>query len=407
MSLNNSPQSIRVHIGLFGKRNAGKSSVINAITNQDAAIVSEVAGTTTDPVFRPMEILPIGPCVLIDTAGLDDIGSLGKLRISKSLDVLSKTDVALLVVDSSIGICEEDLSLISKFKSKKIPHVLVLNKVDKINNQSELISNIKEKVKCPIACVSATDKIGIENLKQEIINALPEDAGNFTLVSDLIEPNDLVVLVIPIDKAAPKGRLILPQQQVTRDILDTGAIAIITKEDSLKETLDNLNKKPKMIITDSQAFHKVKENTPDNILLTSFSILFARQKGDLNELIKGAHAIDNLKDGDKILVAEGCTHHRQPDDIGTFKIPKMIENRTKKQLTFDFTSGITMGKNLEQYSLIVHCGACMMNRAAMISRIEKAKELNIPIVNYGILMAYINGILDRTLEPFNLMETIK
>ncbi|MGL5313899.1 MAG: [FeFe] hydrogenase H-cluster maturation GTPase HydF [Peptostreptococcaceae bacterium] len=407
MSLNNTPQSIRVHIGLFGKRNAGKSSVINAITNQDAAIVSDVAGTTTDPVFRPMEILPIGPCVLIDTAGLDDVGNLGELRINKSLDVLNKTDVALLIIDSDIGLSEEDISLIKKFKSKKIPHVLVLNKIDKINNQNELILNTKQIVNCPIACVSATDKVGIENLKQEIINVLPEDAGSFTLVSDLIEAEDLVVLVIPIDKAAPKGRLILPQQQVTRDILDTGAIAIITKEDSLKETLSNLNKKPKMVITDSQAFHKVKEDTPDDILLTSFSILFARQKGDLEELIKGAHAIDNLRDGDKILVAEGCTHHRQPDDIGTFKIPRMIEKRSKKELTFDFTSGITMGKNLEQYALIVHCGACMMNRPAMISRIEKAKELNIPIVNYGVLMAYVNGILDRTLEPFKLTESNK
>lgn len=407
MSLNNTPQSIRVHIGLFGKRNAGKSSVINAITNQNVAIVSDVAGTTTDPVFRAMEILPIGPCVLIDTAGIDDVGTLGELRINKSLDVLSKTDVALLIVDSYIGLSEEDISLIKKFKSKKIPHVLVLNKIDKINNQNELILNTKKIVNCPIACVSATDKIGIENLKQELINTLPEDAANFTLVSDLIKAEDLIVLVIPIDKAAPKGRLILPQQQVTRDILDTGAIAIITNEDSLKETFANLNKKPKIVITDSQAFHKVKENTPDDILLTSFSILFARQKGDLEELIKGARAVDNLKNGDKILVAEGCTHHRQPDDIGTFKIPRMIEKRSGKQLTFDFTSGITLGKNLEQYSLIVHCGACMMNRPAMISRIEKAKELNIPIVNYGILMAYVNGILDRSLEPFKLLETIK
>ena len=407
MNLNSSPQSIRVHIGLFGKRNAGKSSIINAITNQQAAIVSNVPGTTTDPVFRPMEILPIGPCVLIDTAGLDDIGTLGEQRVNKSLDVLNKTDVALLVIDGSVGLSQEDLDLIKKFKLKNIPHLLILNKTDKVNNISKVLNSIKTLVKCPISCVCATSRDGIENLKQDIINIIPKDVGEFTLVSDLIEPNDIVVLVIPIDKAAPKGRLILPQQQVTRDILDTGAIAIITKEDSLKETLSNLNKRPKLIITDSQAFHKVKEDTPNDILLTSFSILFARQKGDINELIKGAYAIDKLKDGDKILIAEGCTHHRQPDDIGTFKIPRMLERRSKKNLIFDFTSGITLKDNLEQYALIVHCGACMMNRAAMMSRIEKAKEVNIPIVNYGVLMAYANGILDRTLEPFNLLETIK
>ncbi|MGL5346631.1 MAG: [FeFe] hydrogenase H-cluster maturation GTPase HydF [Peptostreptococcaceae bacterium] len=407
MSLNSSPQSIRVHIGLFGKRNAGKSSIINAITNQEAAIVSNVPGTTTDPVFRPMEILPIGPCVLIDTAGIDDIGTLGEKRINKSLDVLDKTDVALLVIDGSVGLSQEDLELIEKFKSKNIPHLLILNKTDKINNISKVLNSTKALVKCPISCVCATSKNGIENLKQDIINIIPEDAGEFKLVSDLIDPNDIVVLVIPIDKAAPKGRLILPQQQVTRDILDVGATAIITKEDTLKETLSNLNKRPKLIITDSQAFHKVKEDTPDDIPLTSFSILFARQKGDLDELVKGAYSIDNLKDGDKILIAEGCTHHRQPDDIGTFKIPQLLERRNQKKLIFDFTSGITLKENLEQYSLIVHCGACMMNRSAMISRIEKAKQLDIPIVNYGVLMAYTNGILDRTLEPFKLLETIK
>lgn len=407
MSLNSTPQSVRVHIGLFGKRNSGKSSVINAITNQEAAIVSSIAGTTTDPVFRPMEILPIGPCVLIDTAGLDDTGHLGELRVNKSLDVLSKTDIALLVVDSNLGLSSEDLSLIEKFKAKKIPHLLVLNKIDTVKDQTMTLDTAKKLVKCPIACVSAINKTGIENLKHEIINTLPEDAGEFKLVGDLINPEDIVVLVIPIDKAAPKGRLILPQQQVIRDILDHGAIAIITKEDSLIETITNLNKKPKLVITDSQAFHKVKKDTPEDILLTSFSILFARQKGNLDELVKGAYAINNLKDGDKILVAEGCTHHRQDDDIGTFKIPKWIREKTQKELTFDFTSGVTMGKDLEQYSLIVHCGACMMNRAAMIARIEKAKELNIPIVNYGILIAYLNGILNRALKPLEILESEK
>jgi [FeFe] hydrogenase H-cluster maturation GTPase HydF len=402
MSLNSTPQSVRVHIGLFGKRNAGKSSIINAITNQEAAIVSDIAGTTTDPVFRPMEILPIGPCVLIDTAGLDDVGELGELRINKSLDILSKTDIALLIVDSGMGISSEDLSLIESFKSKNIPYILVLNKVDKLKDKSQILTNINKSTDAPIVSVSATQKTGIENLKQEIINVMPKGIDEFKLVSDLIEPDDFVILVIPIDKAAPKGRLILPQQQVVRDILDSGAIAIITKEDNLVHTLSNLSKKPKIVITDSQVFERVDKDTPCDIALTSFSILFARAKGDLDELISGAHAIDNLKDGDKILIAEGCTHHRQTDDIGTFKIPNMIKQRTKKDLTFDFSSGISFGHDLSEYSLVVHCGGCMMNRSAMLSRIQKSKDTGVPIVNYGVLMAYAKGILDRTLEPFEL-----
>nr|UWI48703.1 [FeFe] hydrogenase H-cluster maturation GTPase HydF [Clostridioides difficile] len=401
MSLNSTPQSIRVHIGLFGKRNAGKSSVINAITNQSAAIVSDIAGTTTDPVFRPMEILPIGPCVLIDTAGLDDVGELGELRVSKSLDILEKTDIALLVVDCQIGVSKEDLSLIEKFDDKNIPHILVLNKIDTIKNQSEFLSLTKNKVKCPVVSVSSTDKIGIEDLKNEIIKVLPKDSNEFKLVSDLIEPNDLVVLVVPIDKAAPKGRLILPQQQVIRDILDTGAISIVTKEDNLKETLSNLSKKPKLVITDSQVFPQVEKDTPKDIPLTSFSILFARQKGDLKELIDGAYALENLKDGDKVLMAEGCTHHRQTDDIGTVKIPNMIRKKTGKNITFEFSSGVSFTEDITKYALVVHCGACMMNRAGMLSRIEKAKSFNVPIVNYGILIAYTKGILERSLELFN------
>ncbi|MCC0781857.1 [FeFe] hydrogenase H-cluster maturation GTPase HydF [Clostridioides sp. ES-S-0108-01] len=401
MSLNSTPQSIRVHIGLFGKRNAGKSSIINAITNQSAAIVSDIAGTTTDPVFRPMEILPIGPCVLIDTAGIDDIGELGELRISKSLDVLEKTDIALLVVDCQIGISKEDLSLIEKFNDKNIPHILILNKIDTIENQSEILNLAKNKVKCPVVSVSSTDKIGIEDLKNEIIRVLPKDSTEFRLVSDLIEPNDLVVLVVPIDKAAPKGRLILPQQQVIRDVLDNGAISIVTKEDSLKETLSNLGKKPKLVITDSQVFPQVDKDTPKDIPLTSFSILFARQKGDLKELINGAYALENLKDGDKVLMAEGCTHHRQTDDIGTVKIPNMIRKKTGKNISFEFSSGISFTEDINKYALVVHCGACMMNRAGMLSRIEKAKSFNVPIVNYGILIAYVKGILERSLELFN------
>ena len=406
MSLNSTPQSVRVHIGLFGKRNAGKSSVVNAITNQEASIVSNIAGTTTDPVLRPIEILPIGPCVLIDTAGLDDIGELGKLRINKSLDVLDKTDIALLILDSTIGIEKEDLSLIKKFNDKKIPHILVLNKIDKVSDKDILLSKSKKLVKCPIICISALNRIGIAELKQCIIDNIKEENTDFRLVSDFIDENDFIVLVIPIDKAAPKGRLILPQQQVIRDILDTGAMAIITKETTLKETLANLNSKPTLIITDSQAFEQVSKDTPIDIPLTSFSILFARQKGDLSELVKGAYSINNLKDGDKILIAEGCTHHRQKDDIGTYKIPKWLKERTKKDLIFEFTSGITFTEDVAKYSLIIHCGACMMNRAAMLSRIEKAKELNVPIVNYGILIAYLKGVLDRSLEPIKAKELL-
>ena len=402
MSLNSTPQSVRVHIGIFGKRNAGKSSVINAITNQEAAIVSDVLGTTTDPVFRPMEILPIGPCVLIDTAGLDDVGELGKLRINKSMDVLDKTDIALIVIDSSIGICEEDLTLTEKLKLKKIPYILVLNKVDKISDKSKIIENVKNKINAPMICVSSKDKIGIEELKKEIINVMPQSSNDLKLVSDLIKPKDFVVLVVPIDKAAPKGRLILPQQQVIRDILDSGSTAIVVKEDELKDTLESLNKKPSIVITDSQVFESVNKDAPKDILLTSFSILFARQKGDLDELIKGAYHLDKLKDGDKILIAEGCTHHRQSDDIGKFKIPNLIRQRSGKDIIFEFTSGTTFTEDITQYALVVHCGACMMNRNAMLSRIEKSKSLNVPIVNYGVLIAYTKGILDRTLEPFKL-----
>ncbi|MGL4912384.1 MAG: [FeFe] hydrogenase H-cluster maturation GTPase HydF [Romboutsia sp.] len=400
MSLNSTPQSVRVHIGLFGKRNAGKSSIINAISNQEISIVSDIAGTTTDPVFRPIEILPIGPCVLIDTAGFDDVGSLGQLRINKSLDILSKTDIALLVVDSTIGISKDDLSLIESFKSKNIPHILVLNKIDALNNNSQQIKN--NLVNCPIVSISAKDRVGIESLKKEIINTIPKEFNNFSLLGDLIKPGDFIVLIIPIDKAAPKGRLILPQQQVIRDILDSGAIAIITKEDSLNEILSNLSSKPKLIITDSQVFKKVNELSPPDIPLTSFSILFARAKGDLDELVKGCEAIDKLKNGDKILIAEGCTHHRQDDDIGTFKIPNMIKNKTNKNITFDFASGISFSNDLSKYALVVHCGACMMNKNAMLSRIQTCRELDIPIVNYGVLMAYANNILDKTLKPFNL-----
>jgi [FeFe] hydrogenase H-cluster maturation GTPase HydF len=400
MSLNSTPKSVRTHIGIFGKRNSGKSSLINALSNQDIAIVSDVKGTTTDPVFRPIEILPIGPCVLIDTAGIDDHGELGELRIKKSLNILDKTDIALLVADVNSGILTEDIHLIEKFKAKNIPYLVVLNKSDTANISNEQLEEIKEKTFSNIVLSSASNGIGIDKIKEEIIKIIPKDKNETILVSDLVDENDFVVLVTPIDKSAPKGRLILPQQQVIRDCLDNNAIPIVTKENTLKETLNNLSKKPKLVITDSQAFSEVDKETPNDIPLTSFSILFARQKGELQDLIDGAKAIDSLKDGDIILMAEGCTHHAQDDDIGRVKIPNMLKKKSGKDLTFEFSSGVSFTEDIAKYSLVVHCGACMMNRKEMLSRIENSKTHNVPIVNYGILIAHVKGILKRSIEIF-------
>ncbi|MDR3540371.1 MAG: [FeFe] hydrogenase H-cluster maturation GTPase HydF [Desulfosporosinus sp.] len=408
MSLNETPRGVRVHLALFGMRNAGKSSVINAITGQETAIVSEVKGTTTDPVFKAMEILPIGPCVIIDTAGLDDVGDLGELRIKKTLEVLDKTDVALLIVDVIRGISDEDQLIIDKFKEKKKPVIMVLNKIDTLENKDAqtIAASLQESLNLPVVSVSALKMQGIKELKNAIISVLPEDEDKFKIVGDLITPGDFVVLVTPIDKAAPKGRLILPQQQTIRDVLESDAMAIVTKEYELRETLNNLVKKPKLVITDSQVFLKVAADTPKDILMTSFSILFARQKGDLTEFIRGAKAIDKLKDGDKVLIAEGCTHHRQADDIGKVKIPRWIRQRTGKQIEFEFSAGATFTDDIKKYALIVHCGACMMNRTGMLSRVEGAKCHSVPIVNYGILIAFVQGLLPRALEPFPLAKMI-
>jgi len=408
MSLNEAPRGVRVHLALFGKRNAGKSSVINAITGQETAIVSGVKGTTTDPVFKSMEILPIGPCVIIDTAGIDDIGELGELRIKKTLEVLDITDVALLIVDIQAGISVDDQLILDKFKEKKKPIIVVLNKRDTLenNDHEKIATSLQEALGTPVVAVSALMKKGIKELKNAIISVIPEEDDKFKIVGDLINPGDFVVLVTPIDKAAPKGRLILPQQQTIRDILESDAIAIVTKEFELRETLNNLAKKPKLVITDSQVFLKVAADTPKDILMTSFSILFARQKGDLPEFIKGAKAIEKLKDGDKVLIAEGCTHHRQSDDIGSVKIPRWIRQRTGKQIEFEFSAGATFTDDIKKYALIVHCGACMMNRTGMLNRVENAKYHSVPIVNYGILIAYVQGLLPRALEPFPLAKMI-
>ncbi len=402
--MNQTPQSARVHIALFGSTNAGKSSIINAITNQNVAVVSDVKGTTTDPVYKAMELLPIGPVVFIDTAGLDDTGELGELRKKKSLEVLDKTDVAVILTDVTAGITRFDEEIISLLKDKKIPVIGVLNKIDEIPVNKEYINNLDLKYQIPFIAVSAKTGEKIPQLKNLIIKNIPEDDDRFKIVGNLISPGDFVVLVVPIDESAPKGRLILPQQQTIRDILESGAISIVCREFELKHTLESLGKKPSLVITDSQAFEMVSKETAKDIPLTSFSILFARYKGDLDELVKGAYSIQNLKDDDTVLIAEACTHHVQADDIGRTKIPKWLRQLTGKKLNFEYSTGISYPSDLSKYSLIVHCGGCMLNRRAMLYRIEKAKQHDIPIVNYGVLISHVQGILDRVIQPFSLTE---
>lgn len=399
MSLNATPSSERVHIGIFGKRNAGKSSLINAITGQNLAIVSEAKGTTTDPVYKAMELLPLGPVMIIDTPGIDDEGVLGSLRIQKAYQVLNKTDIALVIIDAAVGPSAEDLRLIERINTKKIPLLIVINKCETINEDKKtayqaLLSNGK------LLFVSAEQKLNIFELKEAIAQTVPADENKAQIVADLLSPSDFVVLVVPIDSAAPKGRLILPQQQTIRDILKADAAAIVVKENELTNTLQNLGKRPKLVITDSQVFKKVAAETPADILLTSFSILFARYKGNLQTAVQGVTALDSLEDGDKILIGEGCTHHRQCDDIGTVKLPRWIKEYTGKNPEFIFTSGTEFPLNLSPYKMIIHCGACMLNEREMQYRIKCAADQNIPFTNYGITIAYINGILKRTVEPF-------
>ncbi|GAA0179737.1 [FeFe] hydrogenase H-cluster maturation GTPase HydF [Clostridium sediminicola] len=404
--LNGTPRANRVHIALFGKTNAGKSSIINAVTGQELALVSDVKGTTTDPVYKSMELLPLGPVVLIDTAGLDDISELGELRKKKTIEVLNKTDIALLIMDGTIGVTDYDVDILEQIKAKKVPVIVVLNKIDLTEITKNEIKELQKKLKCKVIATSANSKKGINELKEALAKSVPEEEDKFKIVGDLISPGDFVVLVTPIDKAAPKGRLILPQQQTIRDILESDAMAVVTKEFELRETLENLGKKPKMVITDSQAFLKVSADTPKDILMTSFSILLARNKGDLPELVRGAKAIAKLKDGDKILVSEGCTHHRQSDDIGSVKIPRWIRQITGKQIEFEYTSGMSFPENIDEYALIVHCAGCMLNRTGMMHRIGQAEEIGVPIVNYGVLIAYVHGILDRALKPFPLARMV-
>lgn len=406
MSLNATPKSERPHIAIFGRRNAGKSSVINAITGQSLAIVSEVKGTTTDPVYKAMELLPIGPVVVIDTAGIDDEGALGEMRIQKTYEVLSKTDIALVVVSADQGVGPYELEIIEALKEKRIAYILVVNKIDLHRPAAHEVAQLEQHYLAPVALVSATQGEGIKALKRQLGALKPVQDDRFKLIGDLVSPGDFVVLVTPIDKAAPKGRLILPQQQTIRDLLESDAIAVVTKEHELRETLNRLGTKPRLVVTDSQAFLKVSADTPKDIPLTSFSILFARYKGDLLELVRGARAISGLEDGARVLVAEGCTHHQQSDDIGTVKIPRWLRQLTGKQLNFDHVSGVSFTEDVRQYQLIVHCGACMLNKQAMTHRIEQAQRFGVPIVNYGIMIAYVQGIMERALEPFPLAKHI-
>ncbi len=390
MGLNDTASGERLHIGFFGMRNAGKSSLVNAITGQSLSVVSDVKGTTTDPVKKAMELLPLGPVVIIDTPGLDDEGELGRLRVKKSIQTLAQTDIAVLVADATQGLCEQDNELISTLTERKIPYIIAYTKADLLSEKTLLPENA--------VYVSSTTGEGIDSLKEKLGTFAKKNTK--ALVSDLLSAGDLVVLVTPIDEAAPKGRLILPQQMVLRDILDAHATAIVCQDTEFKEALASLGRKPRLVITDSQAFGRVSKDTPQDIPLTSFSILMARYKGNLNELVRGAATLKNLKDGDRVLIAEGCTHHRQCNDIGTVKMPAWIESFSGAKPSFSFSSGGEFPENLGEYSLVVHCGGCMINEAEMQSRISRTKSAGVPIVNYGIAIAQMHGILRRSLEPF-------
>lgn len=407
MSLQAVPSGERVHIGIFGRRNAGKSSLINAITGQNLAIVSDVKGTTTDPVLKSMELLPLGPVVFIDTPGLDDTGQLGGQRVQKALQMLNKTDIAVLVADASAmepgegeagipaGLSRQDREILDRIRQKKIPYLVVYNKWD-----------LAEETPRPegenVICVSAATGWQIRELKERIAGCMPEGRKEKPIAADLVRPGDLVILVVPIDSAAPKGRLILPQQQTIRDLLDAGAAAVVTRDAELKETMAKLGCRPALVITDSQVFERVAAEVPEDIPLTSFSILFARYKGSLKTLAAGAAALDTLQDGDRVLIAEGCTHHRQCEDIGTVKLPRWIAAHTGKKAVFDFVSGTEFPEDLSPYRLVIHCGGCMLNETEMGHRIRRALEQQVPITNYGTAIAHMKGILKRSTAMFSL-----
>lgn len=412
MGLNSTPSANRVHIGFFGRRNAGKSSVVNAVTGQELAVVSDTKGTTTDPVYKSMELLPIGPVMIIDTPGFDDEGALGELRVRKTKQVLNKTDIAVLVVDATEGKKQCDEELIRIFKEKEIPYIIVNNKADLLSDEiSEKVcqNNVSEQRKAEQNAllssgqeqyVSALTGAGIYELKECIGKLTPNEDMTLKIVGDLLHPGDFVVLVVPIDSATPKGRLILPQQQTIRDVLEANAAAIVVKESELKQTLEQLGRSPAMVITDSQVFEQVSEEVSKEIPLTSFSILMARYKGYLETAVNGVAAIDHLKDGDKILISEGCTHHRQCDDIGTVKIPRWLKQHTGKELIIETSSGTEFPEDLTSYALVIHCGGCMLNEREVKYRMKCAEDQKVPFTNYGIAIAQMKGILKRSIELF-------
>lgn len=404
--MEDTPKAGRLHIAIFGRRNAGKSSLINALTRQNIALVSNVPGTTTDPVYKAMEILPIGPVMIIDTAGIDDVGDLGALRVEKTMQVLNKTDMAVLVIDAEQGIGEWEEAIVKSVKGRSLPLIAVVNKSDVASLEADVLETWSNTFGVPVLETSARSEQGIEELKSLIIKHAPADWENPTIVGDLFNPGDTVVLVVPIDSAAPKGRLILPQVQTIRDILDHDGAVVVAKETELAAVLANMKEAPRLVITDSQAFAQVDAITPANVMLTSFSILFARYKGDLETLALGAKALKNLKPGDKVLIAEGCTHHRQCDDIGTVKIPRWLRANVGGDIDFEWVSGGNFPEQLGQYKLIIHCGACMLNRREMLYRLAEARGKGIPIVNYGVLIAYLHGILPRALTPFPIAQSI-
>ncbi|MBS3976324.1 MAG: [FeFe] hydrogenase H-cluster maturation GTPase HydF [Syntrophomonadaceae bacterium] len=390
-------RGMRLFIAIFGRRNTGKSSLINALTKQDIALVSPVPGTTTDPVYKSMEILPIGPVVLIDTAGIDDEGELGRLRVERTMAVLNSTDLALLVIDQGLGFADWERQLLDQIKAKGIPVVGVVNKTD-LGKRDDL-EVLSQALAIPFVPVSALTGAGIEDLKMEIIRRAPTELMEQVIIGDLLQPEDLVVLVVPIDAAAPKGRLILPQVQVLRDLLDHRCMAAVVQPEQLSAVF-TMGLKPKLVVTDSQAFALVNRVTPSGVQITSFSILFARYKGDLATLVAGAKAIDRLQPGDRVLIAEACTHHRVKDDIGSVKLPKWLKDKAGGELNFEWSSGKGFPPNLTDYSLVIHCGACMINRREMLFRIMEARKAGVPIVNYGVAIAHLHGILSRTLTPF-------
>ena len=400
--LNKTPKANRLHIGIFGKRNAGKSSLLNALVNQDVAIVSEIAGTTTDPVEKTMEFLPLGAVVFIDTAGVDDEGNLGAMRVEKTQKVLDRTDIAVIICDFN-GWNDFEINLYKEFERREIPVLAVINKTDEGKISPENLEKIQNYVKNPLQTSIKSGRDIVFSLKKQLVASVPESFINPpSILGDLVPQGSTVVLVIPIDKEAPKGRIILPQVQTLRDVLDNGLKALVVRETELKEALENLKEKPALVVTDSQAFKEVSEIVPESVPLTSFSVLFARLKGDLGVFYEGAKAVENLQDRDKILIAESCSHHQIEDDIARVKIPRWLKQKTGKNLEFVYHSSHDFVDDLSDFALVIHCGACMTNRREILSRIMKAKEANTPITNYGIVIAHCIGILDRAIAPFNL-----